>query len=541
MKQALRPNMRCLAIACMALIFVPLIPGLAWALAPGLSPAVWQSLWMNNEWPQALLATLTSSVFSTAIALLLAGAVALQIYPSDYWSRLQRRLPLFLSVPHAAFAVGLFFLITPSGWLARLLAQFSGWLVPPAWITTQDPVGLSLALGLAIKESWFLLWVLGAVLGEQMVVQQMTAARTLGYSRLQAWRLILVPLLLPRLGWPLAAVFAYGLSVVDMAIILGPSNPPTLAVLIWHWLSNADPQQQALGCAASMALLLLLLLAVSAGRWLWQLAGKSGWQPSGKRSAARQAPSALPFSWVWNILAATGYAVLAILLVWSVAESWFFPAPWPAMLNSESWQHANFAPFFTALWLAIAVCLIALPITLLWLEWGPPRLNAVLYLPLIVPALPLVIGQYAALLRCQLDGTASGLIWSHLLWVLPYMILTLIGPYRAFDPRLVTTAQALGRSRLRACLEIKWPLLLRPLTAALAIGFAVSIAQYLPTLFAGAGRYATVTTEAVNLSSGGNRRVLAVQALLQILLPLGAFVLSAWVNCRARQHRRGWQ
>ena len=119
------------------------------------------------------------------------------------------------------------------------------------------------------------------------------------------------------------------------------------------------------------------------------------------------------------------------------------------------------------------------------------------------------------------------------------MLLTLIGPYRAFDSRLLSTAQALGRTRLQACLYIKWPMLLRPLLAAFAIGFSVSIAQYLPTLFAGAGRFATVTTEAVALSAGGNRRVLAVQAVLQVVLPLAAFALTVWLGHWAGKYRRG--
>jgi ABC-type uncharacterized transport system YnjBCD permease subunit len=75
---------------------------------------------------------------------------------------------------------------------------------------------------------------------------------------------------------------------------------------------------------------------------------------------------------------------------------------------------------------------------------------------------------------------------------------------------------------------VKWPLLVRPILATLAVGFAVSVAQYLPTLFAGGGRFVTVTTEAVALSAGGNRRVLAVQALLQIALPLAGFGWQQW-------------
>lgn len=73
----------------------------------------------------------------------------------------------------------------------------------------------------------------------------------------------------------------------------------------------------------------------------------------------------------------------------------------------------------------------------------------------------------------------------------------------------------------------------------LAIGFSVSIAQYLPTLFAGGGRYSTVTTEAVALSAGGNRRILAVQALLQVLLPLAVFALAGVLQHWLGRHRRG--
>lgn len=131
---------------------------------------------------QALTATLISTILATALAVLMAGAIAMLVYPGRVWQRLQLRLPLLLSVPHAAFAVGLFFLLAPSGWLARGLAQLLGWASPPGWVTVQDPFGLSLALALAIKESWFLLWVFGAVLGEQVVARQMTIACSLGYA-----------------------------------------------------------------------------------------------------------------------------------------------------------------------------------------------------------------------------------------------------------------------------------------------------------------------------------------------------------------------
>ncbi|MFZ4623530.1 MAG: ABC transporter permease [Rhodoferax sp.] len=517
------------------LIFGPLLPGLYWALIPAFDATVWQALWLDAQWPQALRATLISSVLSTLLACAIATLLATLHYPGRVWTLLQRRLPLLLALPHAAFAVGFFFLIAPSGWLARAVAHFVQWTSPPDWVTVQDPCALSLALALAIKESWFLLWVLAAVLGEQTVSRQMVVGRSLGYSRTQTWRLIVWPQLLPRLTWPVMAVFAYGLSVVDMAIILGPGTPPTLAVLVWRWLGDPDPALQARSSAASLVLLVILLAGVWAVRGLWWLRIRHRPYPNGLRLPAS--------SWRWlNLhtpLFLTGYAVVLMLLLWSVAQAWFFPALLPDAVSLASWQQADWAPFWTTLWLATAASGLCLPAVLVWLEWGPQRLNALLYLPLIVPALPLVAGQYASLLHLHLDGTAGALVWSHLLWVLPYMVLTLIGPYRAFDSRLMTSARALGCSPWRACLVVKWPVLLRPMLATLAVGFAVSVAQYLPTLFAGGGRFATVTTEAVALSAGGNRRVLAVQALLQVALPMAAFGLAAVAAYWLGRHRKG--
>jgi putative thiamine transport system permease protein len=69
-------------------------------------------------------------------------------------------------------------------------------------------------------------------------------------------------------------------------------------------------------------------------------------------------------------------------------------------------------------------------------------------------------------------------------------------------------------------------MLLRPLLTAAAVGFAVSVGQYLPTLLVGAGRVRTLTTEAVALASGGDRRVIGVYALMQALAALSPFLLA---------------
>ena len=92
---------------------------------------------------------------------------------------------------------------------------------------------------------------------------------------------------MPRLGWPLVAVLAYGLSVVDMALILGPSTPPTLAVLGWQWLADPRPEQQALGSAVAMLLLGLLGLLVWLAAGLWWAVRRARSYPRGRRRLAK--------------------------------------------------------------------------------------------------------------------------------------------------------------------------------------------------------------------------------------------------------------
>lgn len=532
-------GLRALALLGVVVVLGPVLPGLLWALAPTAQASVWQALWASNQWLPALASTLTSALLGTALACLLAGGVATLAYPSAAWQRLQSRLPLLLSLPHAAFAVGLLFLLAPSGGLARLLATVLGWAAPPAWVTVQDPHGLALALALVLKESWFLLWVLMAVLGEAATARQALVARTLGYGRWAIWRQVLWPQLLPRLGWPLAAVWAYSLSVVDMAVVLGPTNPPTLAVLGWRWITDPDPTQQALGAATSLLLLAVFVVGALAARVGWWLLRTRRHWPAGHRGRVAGARHALGAGLAVRLLAGVGVVVVAVLALWSVAGAWFFPALWPAQLSLHTWLQADWRPFGTTVWLALAAVAVCLPVALLWLEWGPQRLNALLYAPLVLPALPLVAAQYAALLHTGLDGGVVGLVWSHLLWVLPYVVLTLVGPYRALDVRYATVARTLGLNRWQVCWRVKWPLLVRPLLTAASVGLAVSVGQYLPTLFAGGGRFVTVTTEAVSLSAGGNHRLMAVHALLQILTPLAGFGLAAWLSRWVGQHRQG--
>ena len=162
----------------------------------------------------------------------------------------------------------------------------------------------------------------------------------------------------------------------------------------------------------------------------------------------------------------------------------------------------------------------------------------ILYLPLIVPQASFVFGLQLSFLWAGLDASFAALVLAHLVFVLPYVMLSLTEPWHATDPRYARAAHSMGASQNLVFWRIRAPMTLAPILVAAAVGFAVSIGQYLPTLLIGAGRWPTVTTEAVALASGGDRRVIGVFAFVQMGLPFVGFLLATLVPAIAFARRR---
>ena len=78
-----------------------------------------------------------------------------------------------------------------------------------------------------------------------------------------------------------------------------------------------------------------------------------------------------------------------------------------------------------------------------------------------------------------------------------------------------------------------------PVLTAAAVGFAVSVGQYLPTLLIGGGRVQSITTEAVALASGGDRRAIGIYGLAQTIAALLPFALALAIPRLVWANRRG--
>ena len=563
----------------LALIAAVPIGAALWAVgAQMLDAAAWQALWADPQTWRAWGMTLWTGLASTALAWITVAHVLASGFIRQQLGRWLSHLPALLATPHAAMAIGLVLWLSPSGWALRLVSPgLTGFDAPPPWFTTQDPWGLGLILALWLKEVPFLLWVAATQMQREDLRRRWQAeyalAQTLGRTPAQAFAQIVWPQLAPRLRWPLLAVLAYGLTVVDMALIIGPATPPTLAVLAWQWLSDADLLTQTQGVAAAGWLTGTVLVAGVVTAWLVGaapsrrmlgygkrligvvlphspkdgLVGAAPWRRMlghGKRlklAGARRLPKAVfvgvwPPNVIWTTLLTTYTAVWFALTVDSFSGVWPFPQVWPELWTLGAWQQvaSSAHTVWTTLGLGVASASVCLLWSVAWLELAPRRWQQALQpwflLPLVLPSVLWVVGLYSLALHTRLEGQWLGLSLAHAVMVLPYVLLALVPAYQAVDPRQAALVASLGHGRWVYLWRVKWPLLQRAIASAWAVGFAVSVAQYLPTLYVGAGRFATVTTEAVTLAAGAQRSLMSAYAALQMLLPIVAFALAAWLG-----------
>ncbi|WP_275286347.1 ABC transporter permease [Halomonas elongata] len=554
-------GIRVVPVITLALLILPVLLGLAGVVAPafGWHPALGGEAWTLVHW-QALGNTtglddmIRLSLFTgLASALATFGIVALCLatfLETRAFGTIRRLLSPLLAVPHAAAAIGLAFLLTPSGLASRLVSPWlSGWSHPPDYLFPGDEAGLALTLGLTLKEIPFLLLMSLAALPQCRAGERLMMARSLGYGRINGFLKGVMPALYPLIRLPLYAIIVFATANIEVAMILGPSTPPPLAVAVVRWLGDPDLTMRFQAAAGA-----LLQIGVTAGALLiWWLGERlvsrlgAGWLRDGHRRRGERLGRGLGTLMTWLAIGVL-VAALAGLILWSLAGYWPFPDAWPAPLTLHAWQQATMGiggPLSNTVTIGLAATGIALVLTLGCLEAETHRrrpLSAgaqlILYLPLLVPQVAFLQGLVQWQAQVGLNAGWPAVTLGHALFVLPYTFLSLAESYRRQDPRWRQVAATLGASPASVFLRIRLPMLAAPILVAGAVGFAVSIGQYLPTLLLGAGRLTTLTTEAVNLASGGDRRLTAVYALYQLALPALGFALATTLPRLWWRHRR---
>ena len=221
------------------------------------------ALFDNLDFVWSFLLTFHIAFTSTFISAALAIGAALLLRRSMVGKSLFNFLFQFnLTVPHLVGAIGILYLFTQSGIFARLAYQLGVIARPgdfPALVF--DPAAIGIILQYVWKEIPFIGVVVLAVM-QSIGNDYEIVARSLGASRWQAFRYVLLPLIMPGVLASSAIVFAFTFGAYEIPAILGQSHPVALPVLAYRLYVDTDlnSRPQAMAMAMVIALLSTLLL-----------------------------------------------------------------------------------------------------------------------------------------------------------------------------------------------------------------------------------------------------------------------------------------
>lgn len=524
--------------------YLPALGGTEFTLAPARQLLTEPGIWMSS------IISLLSGLVTTAAALAIVMLFVAGWSGTRIFARVQHLISPLLSVPHAAAAFGLAFLIAPSGMIARLISpELTGWQRPPDLLIVSDPMGFSMMAGLIVKEIPFLLLITLAALPQVDAVRTRALTTSLGYGRIAGFLFGSWPLVYRQIRLAVFAVIAFATSVVDVAAILGPTAPAPLAVRLTQWMQDPDLSMRFFASAGAVlqltvtaAALLIWIGFERLGAAIRDRACGAGWRLRRDAWLRRTGLAAM------LLAAAIIFAGLATLCLWSFAGLWPFPEILPDTLSAKAWMKAApriGAPLATTFIAAGLSTLLAVLLSILCLirenetgRTGRRWALLFIYMPLIVPQVAFLFGLQLLFVLTGTIASLPALVFVHLIFVMPYVFLSLSDPWRAYDRRYEAIAAGLGKRRWTTLFRVRLPMLMRAILTAAAVGFAVSVGLYLPTVLIGAGRLDTITTDAVALASGGNRRVIGVYAFLQMLLPALGFLVATLLPALIFRHRR---
>ncbi|BBK39148.1 polyamine ABC transporter permease [Allostella sp. ATCC 35155] len=204
------------------------------------------------------------------------------------------------------------------------------------------------------------------------------------------------------------------------------------------------------------------------------------------------------------------FLVLPILIVvamsFSSASSLQFPPPglslrwYESFFGDPRWVEA----LITSTVLAFASSIVALVLGSA-AAYGIVRgrlpgrglIDANFMAPLILPTIVVAVAMYLALAKVGLLGTWVGLLASHVVLSVPFVVLVVGVAIRSFDERIEQVAFTLGASRAQTVLRVLLPNLVPSLASAWILALIASFDEVIVTLFV-AGVYQTVPKRMFN-------------------------------------------
>ncbi|HEY8380747.1 MAG TPA: ABC transporter permease subunit [Microvirga sp.] len=239
-----------------------------------------------------------------------------------------------------------------------------------------------------------------------------------------------------------------------------------------------------------------------------------------------------------GLLAFAIFGPILNMLLWTVAERWFFPNKLPSQWGFAFWGRV-FSPRGNALESLTTSVGIALGVVVLSLALAIPAGYALARLklparafillmflvPQAFPNLPVYMNIARLFYEVGLNGTITGVILVHTVHGLVYAVWIATAAFAAVDPSLEEAARISGAGPTRTFRDVTLPLALPGLMASAVFVFLESLDEFTATFFVGAPEVNTLPLLLYTASAGGNYQIASITALILLVPSIGFMLL----------------
>ncbi len=237
------------------------------------------------------------------------------------------------------------------------------------------------------------------------------------------------------------------------------------------------------------------------------------------------------------LLAFAIFGPITNMLIWSVAETWYFPAKLPQSYGFSFWERV-FRPQGNAmesLWSSVLIALftvlaslaVAIPAGLALGRGSLPWRTFFLLLFLLPQAFP-SIAVHMNIARIfygiGLNGTYLGVVLVHTIQGLVFSVWIATAAFAAVDRELEEAAANIGASPFTVFRTVTLPLALPGLMASAIFVFLISLDEFTGTYFVGVPDVTTMPLLLFTASMEGNYQIASITALI-LLVPSVGFML----------------
>ena len=521
--------------------FYPLATIVRESFAPGgqLDLTGLTALWQEPYFGRVLWFTTWLASVSTLLTLLagLPAAYVFAHYRFPGKGLLQALTTIPFVLPTVVVAAAFTALVGPRGWLNSLLMSWFD--LPGAPIRLENSLWLILLAHVFYNTTVIVRVVGGFWANLDPRLEQ--AGRVLGAGRLQVFREITLPLLLPALAAGGLLVFLFCFTSFGVVLILGGPRFATLEVEIYRQAVNLFrlPVAAALSLAQIATTFIIMSVYTRAQAAVTvplnlRAAGETAQAPAtrGQAIATGAVALGLLLFLVAPLLALAGRSLAAgdplryyRELFVNRTSSIFYVPPGLAIRNSL---------LFASLTVVIAL-LIGVSTAYL-LARGPQRLaralDPIVLLPLGTSAVTLGFGYILALGQPPLDLRASPVLVpiAHTLVAFPFVVRAVAPALRGLNPHWREAAAVFGASPWQVWREVELPVVGRAVLVGAVFAFTISMGEFGATLLIARPEFPTMPVAIYRLLGQPGAlnygQALAMSALLMLVCALGFLAIE---------------